>query len=138
MYFPDTLGWAKSSIAQMLSAEEKKTQYRANAATFVVSYLLGCPIQDIDLNPNRYSITINTHIRNLSLICLIFFLPDSPLARMNFRYPDAPRIDLRDPAMAILEQRGQIDIVGLKRQATIHLAASALNAIEGTGTPKVT
>lgn len=71
------------------------------------------------------------------VISLIFCMYNSPLARMKFRYPDAPRIDLRDPALSILEQRGQIDVVGLKRQASVHLAASALKAIEGTGTPKV-
>ena len=69
-HFPHNLGWVKSSIAQMLSADEKKTQYRSNAATFLVSYLLGCPIQDIDLNPNRYRTAITSLIRILSIYCL--------------------------------------------------------------------
>ena len=46
-------GWFKSTVTQVLSAEEKNKEYRYNAATFLVSYLLGSPIQEFDLEPNR-------------------------------------------------------------------------------------
>ena len=58
-------------------------------------------------------------------------------ARKRFRYPDAPKIDMRDPAMSVLEQTGQIDLIGLKRLATVQMTNAAMDAIDGGATPKV-
>jgi len=52
---------------------------RQDAATFVVSYLLGTPITGITTTQ---------------------------------RYPDAPRIDIRDNAMLVLENAAQLDLKG--------------------------
>jgi hypothetical protein len=59
------------------------------------------------------------------------------MAPKKFRYPDAPRVEMRDPALSVLEQTGQIDLAGLKRLATVHMTASAMKAIDGSSTPKV-
>ena len=63
--------------------------------------------------------------------------PFSANSRKRFRYPDAPRIDIRDPAMSVLDQSGQIDLQGLKRLSTIQMTSCAIGAIDGTSTPKV-
>ena len=48
-----SLGWFKSTMGQKLSQDVKRREYRSNAATFLVAYLLGSPIQEFDLDPSR-------------------------------------------------------------------------------------
>jgi hypothetical protein len=107
-----SIGWIRSYILHKTDIEVTG-MHRSNAGTLVVSYLLGSPIQQFNLDP-----TIEA-------------------TRQRFRYPDAPRIDLRDPAMTVLDQMGQIDLLGLKRLSTIHMAACAVKAIDGEGPMKV-
>ena len=47
------LGWLKSAVLMRIDGDEKKKEYRANAATFLVAYLLGSPIQNFDLDGAR-------------------------------------------------------------------------------------
>lgn len=53
-YLPSyTIGWLKSAILQKFNPSEKKREYRSNAATFLVAYMLGTPIQEFDLDSGR-------------------------------------------------------------------------------------
>ena len=71
------VGWAGAAAAHALDPAARERAARQEAATFVVAYLLGCPVQTVSSNPA------------------------DPATRMRFRYPDAPRVDLRDPAMQV-------------------------------------
>ena len=101
------IGWMGATISQTLDTNVKHHSIRQDAATFVVSYLLGSPITGIKTNPADIT------------------------TRQRFRYPDAPRIDIRDNAMLVLENAAQLDLKGLKRMAAIHMAGVALDAIDG-------
>ena len=101
------IGWMGATISQALDTNVKHHAIRHDAATFVVSYLLGSPITGVQLNPADIT------------------------TRQRFRYPDAPRIDVRDPAILVLENAAQLDLTGLKRMSAIHMAGVALDAIDG-------
>lgn len=107
------IGWLRSSIYENTDEQEIKRIYRSNAATFLVSYLLGSPIQEFDLDGSKES------------------------TRKKFVFSDVPRIDIRDQVMFSFDDSKQVDISSLKKFATIHMAQCAMDAIDETGTPKI-
>jgi hypothetical protein len=63
--------------------------------------------------------------------------PEDAGTRQRFRYPDAPRVDLRDPALkVIMENQGKLDTASVKRLATVYMASHAVEMMD-TGRAKL-
>ena len=77
-------GWARESLAHALDPAARERTAQHDASTFVVAYLLGCPVQTVATDPS------------------------DPATHRRFRYPDAPRVDLRDPALQVLDNAAQV------------------------------
>ena len=105
------IGWKQ---AVMTHSADAARPYRQAAATFIVSYLLGSPIQSVEPNPIDEK------------------------TQQRFQFSDAPRVQIRDPALLVLDNAAMADMSGLKRLSTVHMAGAALDAIDGQHPPVMT
>ena len=105
------VGWQQAALTH---SSDVVRPYRQAAATFIVSYLLGSPIQSVEPNPIDEK------------------------TQQRFPYSDAPRVQIRDPALLVLETSAMADMTGLKRLSTVHLAGAAVDAIDGEHPPMIT
>ena len=97
--------WAKAKVEYSLPPLKLREQRHA-AAVLIVAYFTGMPVYALDTDPS---------IR----------------ARRRPEYPEAPRADMVDPSIAVLEGRGKISLRDFQRTVAVHAAAIAIDLIEG-------
>jgi hypothetical protein len=100
------VSWGKEATANKISPESREVNIRRQAATFLMAYLVGTPIVDVEI------------------------FPENERTRRLFRTPEAPRVDMRDDASLAMEGIGSLDLGGIKRLAVAYMAAPALDAVD--------
>lgn len=106
-----TLQWTVASMNYMFNPLHKQRKMRHAAATFIVTYLMGGNIKDSAKGWN----------------------PSLSETKSKFIHPDAPMIDSVDPMIdGLVNNQEKMNILNLKRTATIQLAYAAIDCIDNT------
>ena len=108
------LQWLKAMARDFFDAKAADESARASAATFIVAYLMGAPVRSLRWAPAELE------------------------TRMRFVFAEAPKVETTDPMISGLRKGGKMTMAGLKRTATIQMAAHALQTVDGCGVSSMT
>lgn len=101
--------WAKAQVEYSVP-HFKRRALKHTSAALIVAYFTGVPVIAVDTDP--------------SLVKM----------RRKSEYAEAPRIEMVDPSIGVLEGRGKLSLRELQRTIAVHCASIAIDLIEGRPT----